>query len=256
MNRVVFHYQGATIVLAVRNNQAKEMSQDLQSDSAKYKSRNFLAAGISASLSLIQTVAGRNADSSDDEGATDQNEDEDYIQRGVRGVLVFPIISIRTGKHKVLHLNLYKSQIVLYSSQSKKKSFQCSDIVNLLRTSERNVSIEFRGVIDVQVKTKKFSFETEASAERFHQYVEFMIELGKGIKQSFNHIDYSRKGKISPEDLQSALARVDLPSDPSTVDKMSNLFYFLSHPLNFFLGFNLALQDLNLSTIMLFFTCF
>jgi predicted HTH transcriptional regulator len=195
---------------------------DLSAESGKFKPRNLLNAGISLiqqAAAVAQAAVRNPADSSDDE-TTDQNEDENYILKGTRGIQVFPILSVRTGKRKVIHVNLYKSQIIQYSADSKKRVFQCSDIVNLIRTSEKNVSVEFRGVIEMQNKTKKFSFETETSAERFFQYVEFIIELGKGIRQSFNQIDTTRKGKILSEDLQAALARVDLPSDTGTVDTM------------------------------------
>lgn len=187
-------------------------------ESTKYR-KNIFAAGLSASISLIQQVAGRNnGDSSDDE-TIDLNEDEDYIQKGVRGVVVFPIQSARTGKKKTIHLQLYKSQLVQYY-EGKKRVSQCSDILNFMRTSEKQAQLEIRGVIEMQTKTKRFNFETESSAEKFHQYLEFMIELGKGVKQAWNQIDTMKKGKIVSEDLQLALAKVDLPSDADTVEKM------------------------------------
>jgi len=182
----------------------------------KGRTRNFLSAGVSL-LQQVTTVGGRN-DSSDDE-KTDQAENEDYITKGTRGVVVFNTFSVRTKKPKYVHIHLYSGTITQYY-QSRKKAYQCSTIVNITRNSEIMITIEYPGIMDVQYRSKKFYFESEAAADKFQQYIECLNEMGKFISQAFNSIDYTKSGKIARDDLEIALARCDLNFSPDNIEKM------------------------------------
>lgn len=184
------------------------------------EARNLLSAGLNAGFSLIQQVANvRNANDSSDDEVTDLNEDEEFIQRGSRGILVFTTISIRTGKKKMVHLHLYRGSITQYND-NKKTVFICSDIQSITKNTEKFIVVEFRGAMEVQTRQKRFLFESEAIADRFQQYVEFVNEFGRVIRQSFNQIDYTRTGRINRDDLEEALLRVDLQTDADAVTKM------------------------------------
>ena len=186
------------------------------------EARNFLSAGLNAGITLIQQVAAnaRNNgnDSSDDEN-TDLNENEDFIQRGARGILVFTTFSVRTNKTKMVHINLYRGTVTQYH-ENKKKVFQCTEIQSITKNSEKYIVIEFRGNMEVQSRFKRFLFESEVMTDRFQQYIEFLNEFGKPIRQAFNQIDYTRTGRINRDDLEEALLRVDLQADEDTVTKM------------------------------------
>jgi hypothetical protein len=179
-------------------------------------SRNFLSVGANL-LSHVTSAAGRN-DSSDDE-KTDLTENEEYIVRGKRGVIVFNTYSIRSKKPKYVHINLHSCTITQYY-QSRKKVYQISNIVNIMRNTETMITLEYPGIMDVQFRCKKFLFQTEAGADKFHQYIECLNEMGKHIAESFDSIDYTKSGKIARDDLEIALSRCDLSFPAEYIERM------------------------------------
>jgi hypothetical protein len=188
------------------------------------QARNLFTAGftgITAGISLIQHVtstAAKGYDSSDDENA-DLAEDEEYIQHGARGIIVFTTMSIRTGKKKMIHINLARCTITQYHD-NKKKVFSCSDVQTISKNTDKFIVVEFRGPLDVQSKQKRFFFDSEQSADKFLQYVEFISEFGKPIRQAFTQIDFTKSNKISQGDLEQALAKVDLQVDDDKISQM------------------------------------
>jgi hypothetical protein len=110
------------------------------------KARSLLNAGIT----LLQQVSQKGGDSSDEETA-EVVENEDYINNGARGVIVFRAMSARTERQKVLHVNLYRAQVVQYYD-SGKRTFQCDDIQSVNRVSDNHVLVEVRRGMGTHVK--------------------------------------------------------------------------------------------------------
>eukprot|EP00981_Chlorochromonas_danica_P003236 scaffold633_cov288-Ochromonas_danica.AAC.71 len=185
----------------------------------KRKANNLFTASLHAGVNLIQQVASfRGADSSDDE-RIDVQDIDDFMSNGSRGVLTFPVTSQRTGRKKMLHLHLYKAKIMQYHD-GKKRVYPCGDIITIEKESSMQILMEMRQPIDLKIRQKRLLFDSEAAADKFLQYIEFLNEFGKTIKQAFNAIDYTRSGAIRAEDLASALRRVDLHVDSTTLDQM------------------------------------
>eukprot|EP00981_Chlorochromonas_danica_P010894 scaffold3531_cov235-Ochromonas_danica.AAC.2 len=186
---------------------------------AKRKANNLFTASLNAGVNLIQQVASLGgADSSDDE-RIDVQDIEDFMSNGSRGVLSFPVTSQRTCRKKMLHLHLYKAKIMQYH-EGKKRVYPCGDIINIEKEVSAQILMEMRQPIDLSIRQIRFLFDSDVAAEKFLQYVEFLNEFGKTIKQAFNAIDYTRSGAIRAEDLASALRRVDLHVDSTTLDQM------------------------------------
>lgn len=193
----------------------------------KRKANSLFNAGIHAGVNLIQQVASfRGADSSDDE-RVDIQDAEDFITNGGRGILTFPVSSVRTGKAKVLHLHLYKAKLLQYH-EGKKRVYPCSEILSMEKETTSQILLEMRQPIDLKIRTKRLQFESEAAADRFQQYVEFINEFGKTIKLAFNQIDYTRSGRVGHEDLANALRRVDLQVEAEAVGAMMDFGLGLS----------------------------
>ncbi len=190
------------------------------------QARNIFTAGftgITAGISLIQHVtnsaSGNRANDSSDDENTDIAEDEEFIQHGMRGILVFTTMSIRTGKKKMIHINLARCSIIQYHD-NKRKVFNCSDVQTISKNTDKFIVVEFRGTLDVQSKQKRFFFDSEQSADKFLQYVEFISEFGKPIRQAFTQIDFTKSNRILKDDLEQALAKVDLQVDEAKLSKM------------------------------------
>lgn len=178
------------------------------------QAQSFLRAGFS----LFQQVSQQQRNDSSDE-ETEGADSEEYINNGQRGIVVFKTYSVKSDRVKILHLNLYKAQIVQYCD-SRKRTYQCEDIQSITRNSDNNVVIEIKKNMNLQVHVKKIIFETDQMAHQFHQYIEFINESGKCTKSAFNQIDYKRTGIISCPDLRRALARVDLPVSEQDIINM------------------------------------
>jgi hypothetical protein len=169
-------------------------------------------------FSILQQVAQQKVDSSDDE-SSEIVENEDFINNGQRGIVVYRTYSVKSDKIKVLHINLYKAQVVQYYD-SKKRTYSCDDIIGITRNSDNNVVIEIKRQLSLNSHFKKIIFEAESQAHQFHQYIEFINESGKSTKLAFNQIDYRKTGYISFADLHRAMARVDIKVTDQDVDNM------------------------------------
>lgn len=198
-------------------------------DAIKNRARSILTAGLNSGLSFLQQVASNLSkdDDTSDEKAFQESivDDENFINNGVRGIIVFFIASIADGKKEALHLYLYKSIICVYSKNGK-YYYPTTDIVNITRLSELKVQIETKsnGV-------KVLLFEQEVMAYKFHMYVEYLNEQGANIRKAFNAIDYTKSGRICKEDLEKALMKTDLVVTSDDVDKM----YVILTPNSFIL---------------------
>ncbi|KAJ1402830.1 hypothetical protein B484DRAFT_424379 [Ochromonadaceae sp. CCMP2298] len=181
----------------------------------RLKARSLFNAG----LTLLQQVSQKN-DSSDEE--TEVEENEEYINNGARGVIVFQAISARTERPKVLHVNLYSQRVVQYYDAGK-RTFQCEDIQSVSRNAEKHVLLEVRRGMTLQAHVKRIVFDTERTAHLFHQYIEFINESGRSVKAAFNQIDYRRSGLVSASDLRRALVRVDLHATDEEIAAMLSL---------------------------------
>lgn len=179
------------------------------------QARNLFKAGFS----LLQQVSSQKSGDSSDDECSEIAENEDYISNGQRGVVVFKTYSVRSDRHKILHLNLYKAQVVQYYD-NKKRTYQCDDFHSITRNSDNNVLIEIKKPLTLQTHYKKIIFESDQLAHQFHQYIDFINESGKSTKNAFNQIDYKRTGIISCPDLRKALARVDLKASEQDIINM------------------------------------
>lgn len=188
----------------------------MSGDSAFQKqARSIFKVGIS----LFQQVAQQQRnDSSDDEG-NEIEENEDFINNGQRGIVVYKTYSVKSDKQKIMHLNLYKAQVVQYC-ESKKRTYLCEEFVSISRNADNNVLIEIKKPMSIQTQYKKIILETDQLAHQFHQYIEFINESGRSTKTAFNQIDYRRTGIISCPDLRKALARVDLKASEQDIINM------------------------------------
>jgi hypothetical protein len=185
------------------------------------KATSLFSSRLNAGVSFIQQglMFKGNDDSSDDE-RRDVQDTEDFITTGDRGILTFPVVvSVRKGCSMKLNLNLYKAKITL-CYEDKKKVYPCSEILRVEKEGPLHVLMEMRRSLEVKVRQKRLTFETEAMADQFQQYIDFINEFGTTIKQSFNMIDYTRCGHVCKENLRTALKRVDLRVDDESLEKM------------------------------------
>jgi hypothetical protein len=176
------------------------------------RAKNLITTGFNTLLHHV--TKGKEEDALSDEEQIPQNETEAYIEKGVRGILVFQTTSLKTGKKKFLHLNLQKSVLVSYHESSRRVT-NCSDIVSVTKFAEKQINLELRGN-----RSKGIIFDKEGIADRFHKYLEFIIEQGKAIKRAFNEIDYTRTNQIQRPDLERALVKADLEVDDDSISKM------------------------------------
>lgn len=182
----------------------------MSSSRLQEQARGIFTAGMNVGLSILNTVTRSGNDSSDD-GEIDNYEDEAFIKNGTRGIIVYTSLSIRTGKKKMVHLNLYKNTITQYhDSGKKKKSISCSDIINISNYTDRIIYVEYKGAMEVQTHTKRFMFENELTTINFINQINLLHEFGKILKYSFNQIDISKTGRIDRDNLRIALNKVDL----------------------------------------------
>ena len=187
----------------------------MSSDSGFQKqARSLFKAGIS----LLQQVSTQKTDSDDEEGS-EVVENDEFISNGQRGIAVFKTYSIKSDRVKILHINLYKAQLVQYCDHVK-RTYLCEEIQSINRNSDTNVVMEIKKPMAIQIQLKKVIFETEPLAHQFHQYIEFLNESGKNTKAAFNQIDYRRTGSINSIDLQRALTMVDLRASEQDIINM------------------------------------
>jgi hypothetical protein len=66
--------------------------------------RSFLSAGINL-------LSSKKEQSDDIDDEMSEFQDDEYIDHGARGILVFKAYSVRSCRHKILHLNLYKGYV-------------------------------------------------------------------------------------------------------------------------------------------------
>ena len=139
---------------------------------------------------------------------------------GHRGIIVFIANSARKNRSRlILHIHLQKGLIVQYSD-TKKKVILCDEICNISRISGREISMEIKVEININLYIKKLLFNDEVSAGKFHQYIEFIMESGKHIRKAFSLIDTRKTMKISAFDLRKGLVRVDLDIKEEDITSM------------------------------------
>jgi hypothetical protein len=177
--------------------------------------RSLFSAGINL-LSLSPKVV-----FSDDEAVEDKDIDNvEYIDNGMRGILVFKAYSVKSDRHKILHLNLYKGLISQYTDTCK-RTYSIEDVQRVSRNKFNHVVVEVKRLGLTQQKA--VLFESDEIAASFHQYVEFLKESGGSVKTAFRQIDYMRIGFIDSQCLQKALARVDLRVSQADTLRMLSL---------------------------------
>ena len=176
-----------------------------------------------AGVSLLQQVSQQQRNDSSDEEQSEIADSEDFIANGQRGIVVYKTYSVKSDREKILHLNLYKAQIVQYYD-SRKRTYQCEDVQSISHNSDNNIVLEVKRNMNLQSHFKKIIFPNDQLAHEFHQYIEFMNESGKSTKSAFNQIDYKRTGIISGPDLKRALAKVDLDA---TEQDISNMYVYI-----------------------------
>lgn len=147
------------------------------------------------------------------------NENEDYILNGARGVVSFQTYSIKSDRQKAIHINLYTRQMIEYYDNIK-RTLSCDDIYSINRPNDNNCLIELQLQKSMGRKTKKIIFASDTMAHRFHQYIEFLHDSGKQVKESFHQIDYRNTSVISGTDLSRALARIDLKASDEDIHNM------------------------------------
>ena len=179
------------------------------------QARNIFKAGFS----LLQQVAQQQRGDSSDDECSEVVENDDFIANGQRGIVVFKTYSVKSDRQKILHLNLYKAQVVQYY-ENKKRTYLCEEFHSITRNSDNNVLIEIKKPLTLQTHYKKIIFESDQLAHQFHQYIDFINESGRSTKAAFNQIDYKRTGIISCPDLRTALARVDLKASEQDIINM------------------------------------
>lgn len=174
------------------------------------QARQFLKVGIN----LIQQGTGVRLNDSSDDDEEEVVEDELFIANGQRGIIVFKTVSNRSQRPKSLHVNLFRQQITIYSSERTKKVYSCDDVTNVTRYADSVVGVDIKRSMALQLRQKRICFESEGMAHRFHMYVEYIKESGKIIKAAFMQIDFKKSGFISEANLMKALERVDLTVTP------------------------------------------
>jgi hypothetical protein len=172
-----------------------------------------------AGFSLLQQVAQQPRLESSDDESDEPADSEDFIRNGHRGIVVFKTYSIKSDREKMIHINLYKGQVIQYY-ENRKRTYQCEDIQSITRNSDNNIVMEVKKNMNLQVQCKKLIFESDQLAHQFHQYIEFINESGRCTRSAFNQIDYKRTGVISCLDLRKALARVDLQATEQDIINM------------------------------------
>lgn len=187
-------------------------------DHLKNRARNLLSTGISTGISIFNTVAS-NFNAADDASSGDEErpnvaETDSYVEKGIRGVLVFPTTSQKTGKRKMIHINLYKSQFISYHD-GHKRVHSCSDVLSTAKVSELQINMELKGN-----RRKRIIFDGEGMADKFHMYMEFINEQGRAIRRAFNDIDVNRSGRIVRGDLERAMMKTDLAADNEVIERM------------------------------------
>lgn len=194
--------------------------QPKMQDQLKTRARNLLSSGLNSGFSLLQQVTNNISKNEDSDGelydaSTPQvPENEAYIMKGMRGVLVFPTTSMKDGQRKMLHINIAKAHWITYHNTGKRVHL-CSDIISLTKVSENQINLEMKGN-----RSKKISFDKEGLADKFYTYMQFINEQGRAIAKAFNQIDYTKTGRISRTDLEKALVKADLRVDEDTITKM------------------------------------
>lgn len=186
-------------------------------DTLRSRARSLLSTGINTGLSILSSVASNfNAadESSGDEEHVTQAETDYFVEKGARGILVFPTTSQKTGLRKMMHINLYKMHFVTYHDGNK-RLHPCSDVISIYKVSETQVNVEMKGG-----RSKKIIFDKEGMADRFHMYIEFINEQGRAIRRAYHEIDIGRTGRITRSDLERALMRVDLVVDEEGLERM------------------------------------
>lgn len=186
-------------------------------DALKSRARSLLSTGINTGLSIFNTVASNfnGADeSSGDEEHVAPAETDTFVEKGARGIIVFPTTSQKTGHRKMMHINLYKMHFVTYHDGNK-RMHPCSDVLSIYKVSELQVNVEMKGG-----RSKRIIFDKEGMADRFHMYIEFINEQGRAIRRAYHEIDVRRTGRVLRGDLERALAKVDLVVDEEGLERM------------------------------------
>lgn len=186
-------------------------------DTLKSRARSLISTGFNTGLSILSSVASNfnQADeSSGDEEHVAPAENDSFIEKGARGIIVFPTTSQKTGHRKMMHINLYKMNFVTYHDGNK-RMHPCSDVLNIYKVSEQQVNVDLKGG-----RSKKIIFDKEGMADRFHMYIEFINEQGRAIRRAYHEIDINRSGRINRSDLERALMKVDLLVDEEGLERM------------------------------------
>lgn len=116
--------------------------------------------------------------SSDDEA--NANNDEQFVQNGGRGIVVFKAFCAKTERNKVFHLHLHSGHIHQYVDK-KRKVFHVHDVISINhRPIEKKhyYFIDIKKHNDVSVRQKKYIFDDEEKGSQFKKALEFRKEYG------------------------------------------------------------------------------
>ncbi len=175
-------------------------------------------------------IESANEDLNEDNEVAPPDEDSDFedtviedIGQDTRHILTFSINPGHSNeKRKILFFNLYKGRVTEYLDTGK-HFYRCSQLLQVSR-HDNTISIDLQCIVSkftsVRLRSRKFLFKSSEETERFHQYLEYYMELGERFRKLYDAIDTKKKGEITPEDLIIALKKVNLPSHPDLIVKM------------------------------------
>ncbi len=173
--------------------------------------------------------AAKDTSSSDeDEPHTDYRGSEEYIKVGERGIIVYRVNCLKTSSVKYFHINLYNGVIYQFVG-TKRKKFNCSDILNITLLQEGNVLVDMRKPSHVATGHKRFLFNSKDDAISFIHYVEFRNDMGNYVRSAFDsitktvHSKGQSTGIITKTALSAALNMVDIAFTEEELDAMLKL---------------------------------
>jgi hypothetical protein len=174
---------------------------------------------ISRTVSGISSGGG---DSSEEDGSvmgSSTTDDDDSIANPQKGVIVFlDVYCFRTRGSKTLHINLYNGYISQFSGRRSKK-FQCSTI-QMVMVSSDIVSIDIKKPKYMNVKQKKYRFDSATSAKIFKTYVDCYNLNGVSIRTSFDAIEKKGTRLVKFGTLSAGLSSYDIEATDSQVAVM------------------------------------
>jgi hypothetical protein len=186
--------------------------------------RGKISRSANSSTNSIVTPVNEDEGSGDESasnaGSVNNDESEEFIKNGNKGIIVFTnIFCVKTDRYKTFHLHLNSGLLVQYSGRSRKK-FLCGDIQGIKRNSNNQVVVKIKHSMDISSKTKKYCFDNDEAYHKFKAYVEYTNSNGAAIRAAFEEIDFKGLKVITKAHLLAALFQNDIDVSEAELSAM------------------------------------